>query len=1465
MLCVFVAIIIPAVCAQGNPPRLVPYTITTVAGGAIAPTQGTTGFSGGTVCGAPWPADHTGLGPTWPTPPFDFLGDGCLATQAYLNQARYGDPDPFGTLWIVDTYNGASAPVRVVNPLTGIITYPFAPFGTLYDSNPRGGGFDISGNYYFMGENKSKGWEINYISGEISQFSGATSGGSSCGGGNNVTEPGGALDNPSTVVVDVRGNTYLVNNKCFRVQRIDASQTMWFVLGTGAAPTVLPCPVNATAGTTGLNTPYAVAVDPAGNLYVANQTCYTLLEVLLDPTTANLPGGPYVTANSQVVVIAGNGTAVTGYTYTQLCYGNEPCGLATSTPVEPQGVQLDPEGPVSDSNGNLGYNLYIQEGSHVWYYDFATKWLRRIAGGNANCSWDLVSPPVTPPTPFSIGDTCPATNSYLTGAYGIDVDALGNVYVGDAADVQYYGGADTGSKSSLIRKIWKGTQLTDGSALSLNAPFIPQYSPNGTPVPLQGTVTAQVHYGPGDRIAASDPFQTFGTNFTLPTNVTDVTETSQLSPDCAQNAADTSWDCLFSINFTASGAGTATAPLTVAGTAAHSLTEYELAGTVNEPAIAVDPGVVSALSTSVNNPGGIAADAAGNWYVADTGNNQILKNGEVLVSGLKSPQGIAIDGVGNVYFSDTGNNEVKVWTALTGTVTTVAGGGTPCTTNSWTFQADAIGNNCLATQATLNQPTALAVDTMKNLYILDSGNAEVRRVDPKQKTITLVAGGGGTGISACSGNPAHPRCSTLETPIALAVGAPGLVYVVEGGSTNDIAYINLLTFPATMTKLHVADDHSSKLNGVAVDAAGNVYYSDAGFETVGMANAFNGAYLPSLNPNAVDQLVLGVAQVPGDTAMAPGNLADKVSLNGPGALAVDPAGNVYVADVNNLRILKVDRSQTTVQFDGVVNGAWVPAPAVTATNVGTQPLVLQPLLFVGAFANDFSLGQATGIQGDCSTAALASGASCEIQVQAQAQPSDKGAISAQLPLLGNAINAPAIQINATAGTITPTTTALSFNPALTFSGEATQWVAQVTPSSCSGAVTFSVDGEPFTTASIDNSEGTFQGTYHTPFLWKSGKDPFLQTCGLMSLEAHYSDPSGVCADSASTQSILLPGAPTTTSVTAAGGTSNGTVLTIAQYQTLTLTANILSQVVGSPTGTVEYRLSGTTSAGQLVSTVLVPQEGSSPTPAPSTANLNGTGTSTFATQWLPPGTYQIYAKYLGDCNFNPSDSSAAPITVKVTQVPWDFSMVVGSTTATQTGAQGSQGQVVLNLTPMNYPGAFSATGTTTINFTCAGVPVFAACTFSFNPLTLNSIWADSTSAAYFHCPNYPDKPCGVTMYLITNLPPIATNTAPKGYRRGLPALAALALMCPGLVLVGAGLRGELRSRKGLRRKLLLLVGLMLLLGVLLNLPGCGGSFTKVNAITPAGSYPITITATMVGQNGTSVVHTLTTNMVVSAQ
>jgi hypothetical protein len=1450
MLCfvalfLFVAIIVPAVSAQSNPPRLVPYTITTIAGGATAAVpQGTTGFSGGTVCGAPWPADHTGVGPTWPTPPFDFVGDGCPATQAALNADRYAIPDPFGTVWVLDTGDGANADIRWVNPLTGIITaYNWG--NSANDGSPRGIAFDFALNAYYMGENKSKGWFVDYISGNLSQIAGNTSGGSGCSG-DDVKAIGDGIDNPSGVAPDALGNLYFVDNKCFRVRRIDPTGTMWYLAGIGAGQ----CTFNATgtaafngypaaiAKTVGLNTPYAVTVDPLGNVYIANQTCFTLIEVLADPATVGtlgVPGVGYADENSQAIVLAGTGVNPSGYTFPQMCYGNEPCGPATTLPFEPAGVQVDPEGPVKDSSGNIGYNLFIQEGSHVWYYDFATRWMRRIAGGNSNCAWMPQAPSSSLPagTVTSLGDSCPATNSYMTTAYGVDVDALGNLYIGDDGD-------------NVVRKIFKGTEMTDGSALWLNAPFVPQYYPGGAPVPFQGTTVAQAHFDPGDSPAANSPFQVFGT-FTLPTSWINAAETAGNSPDCTQNAWDNSWDCVFSISYGVSSSGTVTTPMTVKGTASGSLTDYPAVGTVSEPAIALDPGTVTVVSSSVSNPGGVAVDSLGNWYVADTGNNRILKNGLVLVGGLNAPQGVAVDGAGNVYIADTGNNVVKEWHAATQTVTVVAGGGTPCTVSSIvTFSSDALGNNCYATMATLNHPTALAVDSLLNLYILDQGNAEIRRVDPRKHVISLVAGGGGAGIAECGGGSSHPRCATLDTPIALAVGAPGMVYVIEGGSTNDIKLINLLKFPATIAQVSTNSPLSNP-TGVAVDAAGDIYYSEASNQAVGMVNAA---------PASIDQLILGLDANNGDTSVTAGAAANTIALSDPGAVAVDPAGNVYVADVGNNRILMVNRSQSEIQFEDVASSGFISWTNVTVTNVGTQPLVLQPLSVSGANATDFT------IQGTCGTSAMAAGASCEIQALAETLPSDSGPLSAAISVAGNAVNTPVIQLAASAGEVTATTTALSFNPALTFSGEVTNWVAQVLPSSCThGSVSFTVDGELSTTVSYDSEAGNF----HTPFMWKNGKDPFLQTCGAMTLQALYTDPTGVCSDSQSVQTVALPGAPTTTSLAASGGSSSGGVLTIPQYQPLTLTASIQSTATGTPTGTVQYWVTGLPGGDQLLSTLLVPQEGTQIAP-PSIVTLNGNGAGIFTTQWLPPGTYQIYAKYSGDCNFNPSDSHTSPITVTVTQVSWDFSMALqgGTTPATINGPEGSVATATIILTPINYPGVSGASinGTTSVTFKCSGEPAYSTCSFGIggNPVTLVSPFLFPSSPAYLPCANNADAkpPCTVQLDLVTNLPPSAASlTEPKGlgHSHGLPVLAALALMFPGLVLVGAGLGGELRSRKGLRRKLFFLLGMMLLAGILLGLPGCGGNLQKVNAVTPPGTYPITVTATLATPNG-NVVHTI---------
>jgi sugar lactone lactonase YvrE len=1004
---------------------------------------------------------------------------------------------------VLDTGDGVYTDVRWVNPVSGIInaynfqaTYPLYGSSPPNDSSPRGIAFDISGNAYYMGENKSKGWKIDYISGGLTQFAGNVTGGSGCSG-DDVPALGDGIDNPSGVAPDTMGNLYFVDNKCFRVRRIDSTGVMHELLGNGGgscgftavgtttSPTVpagYPY-AQPNAKTTGLNTPYAVTVDPFGNVYVANQTCYALMEVLVDPTTV-VNGVGYATANSQVIVLAGEeGVNPGGYTYPTTCLNGEPCGLATSTPLEPNGVQIDPEGPVKDSLGEIGYNLYIQEASHVWYYDFATKWLRRIAAGNPNCAF----------ASDTLGDNCPGADSLISTAYGIDVDALGNLYIGDDGD-------------NVIRKIFKGSQFSDGSALWLNAPFVPQYSPGGTPRAFEGAGVAQAHFDPGDSPAETNPFQIFG-NFNLLSGLIDGSGTSHSSPDCLENS-DTSWDCLFSVDFNATRSGTVTAPLTVTGSATGSIAQYSATGTTSHSATALDPGVVTVLSTSVSNPEGVAVDSLGNWYVADTGNNRILKNGVALVSGLNAPQGVAADGAGNVFFSDTGNNLVKEWNVLTGAVAIVAGGGTPCAVaSSVTFNSDSLGNNCLATQATLNHPTAVAVDALRNLYILDQGNAEVRRVDPKKKTITLVDGGGGAGISECAEFYLHPRCATLTSPVALAVGAPGLVYVAEGGSANDIKEINLLSFPATISQVATTSSFTS-VSGVGVDAAGSVYYSDAGNQIIGLSYA---------GTSSSDQLVLGIPGTSGSIAVPlGGSLANAVALNGPAALAVDPSGSIYVADTKNNRILKVDRSQSEIQFGSVAPGSSIISSAVAVTNVGTQPLTLPAVSVSGTNAGDF------GVLGTCTTATVAPGSSC--QIQALAQPKDTGPLSATMSLAGNAVNESVIQLLAAVGG-TVTTTTLSFSPQLDSFGQPTTVIANVTPASCAGQVSFVFNDESI--API----GEQGGTASVAFPWNND---FLNICcGNLSVQANYTDPSGACADSQTAATFSIGNTGVITPVTPA--------------------------------------------------------------------------------------------------------------------------------------------------------------------------------------------------------------------------------------------------------------------------------------------------------------------------------------------
>ena len=342
-----------------------------------------------------------------------------------------------------------------------------------------------------------------------------------------------------------------------------------------------------------------------------------------------------------------------------------------------------------------------------------------------------------------------------------------------------------------------------------------------------------------------------------------------------------------------------------------------------------------ATGPSLSSPWGVAVDASGNVFIADTNHHRIRKvhgatgvittvaggfigdGGPATSASLSSPWRVAVDASGNLFIADSSNHRVRRLDAATGVITTVAGDGT----------SGFSGDGGPATSASLNLPRGVAVDASGNLIIADFLNSRIRRVDAATGVITTVAGDGAPGFSGEGGLATSAR---LYFPYGVAVDASGNLFIADR-SNHRVRRVDAATGIITT----VAGDGTSGFSGdggpatsaslyfpsgVAVGASGNLFIADSSNHRVRQVDAATGI----ITTVAGD----GTTGFSGD-----GGPATSARLSDPYGVAVDASGNLSIADRSNHRVRRVDGATgiiTTVAGDGAVGFSGDGGPATSA-------------------------------------------------------------------------------------------------------------------------------------------------------------------------------------------------------------------------------------------------------------------------------------------------------------------------------------------------------------------------------------------------------------------------------------------------------------------------------------------------------------------------------------------------------
>ncbi len=622
------------------------------------------------------------------------------------------------------------------------------------------------------------------------------------GGGQAVNT---ALIEPRAVAVDASGNIYVSDTYFHQVFQITPGGIITAYAGNGT-PGFSGDGGKATSAQ--LFGPQGLAVDPSGNLYIADTT------------------------NSRVRKVS-------------------PSGVITTVATEGDGVSW----VTVDATGNL----YISGGNFVFRVDTSGN-ITTIAGtGNPGYS----------------GDGGPATAAMLYGPQGLRVDATGNVYVADQLNDRIRKITPQGIISTVAGSVMGGftgdggqataaeLYLPDDIAFDAKGNLYISDSLNGRirVVNVMGVIStvagggASLQNGPPSSAALSPDGIALDSNGNVllaefnyrrvrrVTPLQSVTTVAGVLPTAASgdNVAATSTSLLdpFGVALDAS------ANVYIADRVDDRIRKVSPEGIITTIAGNGIPGYLGdggpASQAGLAGPLDLGFDPAGNLYLATTVVRKITPGGTIsafagyggtgyagdgglaTAASLLGPTDAVGDSAGNVYITDRGNNLIRR-VDPSGIISTFAGD----------LKPGFVGDGGPAKQAELSAPYQLALDTSDNLYIADWGNSRVRKITPLG-IITTVAGGGPAFGPPGDGGPA--TSATIGGNLfGVAVDATGNLYITSNALIRKVdAVTGIISSIAGTGTAGFSGDGGlatrAMVNGarsIAVDAAGNVYFSDAG-------------------------------------------------------------------------------------------------------------------------------------------------------------------------------------------------------------------------------------------------------------------------------------------------------------------------------------------------------------------------------------------------------------------------------------------------------------------------------------------------------------------------------------------------------------------------------------------------------------------------------------------------------------